>query len=182
MVLLNILIVFLLITDVIFLTQSSNNISAVELSVQVHQGINALIISIILAIALIVYFFRGSLNFYKHTKFLKTATYIWITLNSILVLVTLFKNYQYVHSFGLTYKRIGVFFYLLLAFIGLVLTYIKVKNIKNIVFLFRKNIEISFIVLVVSSFINWDVFITKYNVSYVQKTQLDIAYLLRLPN
>ena len=182
MVSLNLLIAFLLITDVIFLTQNISSLSAVELSVQVHQGINALIVSIILAIALIIYFFRGNLNFYKQNKSLKTATFIWIVLNSILVIVTLFKNYQYVYSFGLTYKRIGVFIYLLLTFSGLLLTFIKIRDVKNIVFLLRKNIEIAFAVLLISSFINWDVFITKYNVNYVKNSQLDISYLLWLPN
>ncbi len=181
MVLLNVLLLFLLLTDVFYVIKAKT-LSAVELSIQVHQGINALIVSIILAIALIIYFFRGNLNFYKHNKFLKTTTFIWIALNSILVFVTIFKNYQYVHSFGLTYKRIGVFIYLLLTFTGLIFTFIKVKNIKNIIYLFRKNLEIAFGVLFISSFINWDVFITKYNVNYVKNNQLDIDYLLWLPN
>jgi len=184
MVLLNILLVFLLITDTLFLTQtaSESKISAVELSIQVHKGINSLIISIIFAIILIIYFFRGNLNFYKKNKALITATFIWIILNSILVIVTVFKNYQYVYTFGLTYKRIGVFIYLFLSFLGLVYTFIKVKNIKNIVFLFRKNIEIAFAILVITSFINWDDFIAKYNLSKVEKRHLDVTYLLKLPN
>ena len=182
MVLLNILIVFLLITDVIYLNQKAEFISASDLSIQVHNGINALISSIILAIALIVYFFRGNLNFYKHNKNLKIATSSWIFLNVVLVFLTCIKNYQYVYSYGFTYKRIGVFVYLFLAVSGLLFTFIKVNKARNTLFLFRKNIEVVFVVMVISSCVNWDAFITNHNIAHAKGDSLNVPYLLSLPN
>ena len=70
MLLLNVLIVFYLVTDIIAISTSAAS-NAETLSNQVHNGINALIASIVIAIVIILYFFRGNLNFYKDNKTLK---------------------------------------------------------------------------------------------------------------
>lgn len=113
MVLLSLLILLLLITNFLYL-MDHQELQAVELSKQVHAGINSLIVSLLLAILLIIYFFRGNINFIKNNKLLKNLTFIWIYLNLFLVISITFKNSQYISSFGLTYKRIGVYIYLLL--------------------------------------------------------------------
>jgi hypothetical protein len=178
-VLLDALIVLVLVTDIIYLSKTET-LSASDLSSQLHQGVNALIFSIVLAIALILYFFKGDLNFYKANSLIKKTTYVWIFLNVIMAIVTLYKNYTYVHLFGLTYKRIGVFVYLLLALFGLIFTFIKVKNIRNFWYLLRRNTQVVFASFLLFAFVNWDTIITKYNTKYVKN--VDIDYLIALPN
>lgn len=179
MSLLNTLITFFLITDVIYVLQQDVT-NATELSNQVHSGINALIASIVFAIVIILYFFRSNLNFYKGNATLKRLTYLWIALNVFLVVVIAFKNYQYIHSFGVTYKRIGVNIYLLLSFIGLFTTLAKVHSVKNLWYLFRINLQTAFAVLIVTSLFNWDMIITHYNLNHAKAT--DIEYLINLSN
>lgn len=179
LVVLNILILIFLATDVFYLTEIYNMVAS-QLSEQVHNGVNALIISIVLAIVIILYFFRGELNFYKENKDLKTLTAIWIFLNLAVVLSTVLKNTEYIASFGFTYKRIGVLFFLLATSIGLITTYIKVFTIKNLWFLFRKNLSLAFVILVVSTTINWDKMITHYNINYAD--EVDVNYLINLSN
>ena len=123
-----IVIALFLITDITYLI-STNDLRASVFSNQVHNGINALIASIIIAIIIILYFFRGNLNFYKNNKKLKVVTFIWIFLNLILVINIVIKDCQYIYYFGFTYKRIGVLVYLLLTLIGLFTTFIKVHRI-----------------------------------------------------
>lgn len=176
---LNFLLVFVLVTDLIYLLQKKQ-LSAAALSNQLHQGVNALIVSIVLAIVLILFFFKGDLNFYKGNKHLKKSVFVWLVMNGFLAVVTAYKNYQYVHFFGLTYKRIGVFVYLILAIFGLILTFIKVKEVKNLWFLVRKNTQIAFSVLLIAAAINWDTFITKYNVFNAK--EVDVTYLISLDN
>ncbi len=178
-ILLNILILFFLITDITYLI-SVNDFRASSFSLQVHNGINALIASIIVAIAIILYFFRGNLNFYKGNKNLKIVAYIWIILNTILVVNIAIKDYLYIYYFGLTYKRIGVLVYLLLTIIGLITTAIKVKQIKNFWYLLRINTLTAFTILIVSCVINWDSYITTYNLYYAQS--MDFKYLIDLSN
>ena len=176
---LNILIVLFLITDYIYISQL-HYLSASELSQQVHSGVYTLILSIVLAIVIILYFFRGHLNFYKKNKQLKILTFIWIWLNIILCISTATKNIEYITSFGLTYKRIGVLVYLFLALIGLLTTFIKVNQQKNIWYLLRLNTSIAFVLLIISTSINWDAKISKYNL--YSSEIIDMDYLLNLSN
>lgn len=177
MSLLNTLITLFLITDIVYVLKT-NITAASQFSNIVHSGVNALIASILLAIIIILYFFRGDLNFYKKSKSLKRLTYVWIMLNSLLVIIICIKNYQYITSFGLTYKRIGLNIYLLLTLIGLCTTFIKVLNIKNLWYLLRLNTQIAFAILIISSTFNWDKAITHYNLNYAERT--DTNYLISL--
>ena len=179
LVLLNSLIIFYLALDFIYLLKIQN-LNAIELSKQVHNGINSLIISIILAIIIILYFFRGNLNFYKKNRNLKQLTFLWLFLNFILSIITSFKNYQYFSSHGLTYKRIGVIIYLILVVIGLTTAFIKVYKLKNFLFIIRKNFIVGYVLLIVCSTLNWDKIITSYNINYAKQT--DLEYLVNLTN
>jgi hypothetical protein len=144
----------------------------------VHQGVYALMFSIVCAIALILYFFRGNLNFFEGNKRIKTLTYVWIALNVSLVAITFYKNYAYVEALGLTYKRIGVFVYLILTLTGLVTAYIKVSEIKNFTYLVRTNIATLFAFLVISAIIPWNKTITWYNLTKIENP--DMGYLIEL--
>lgn len=174
---LNLLLVFFLSTDAIYLLKKTE-ITNPEYSQSVHQGVYALMFSIVCAIALILYFFRGDLNFFKGNQRIKVLTYVWIGLNTILVVFTAYKNYTYVEALGLTYKRIGVFVYLLLTLTGLVTAYIKVAELKNFIYLLRTNIAIAFVFLICSAAIPWDKTITWYNLETIENP--DMNYLLGL--
>lgn len=171
---LNALILFFLVVDIWYVTNNPF-LHASELSEAVHEGVGALIASIIIAITLIVILFRGSLNFYKNSHRLRLLTYLWIFLNIVLVLVTAFKNYLYITDFGLTYKRIGVIIYLTLCITGLITTYLKVAHRKNIYYLIRFNARIVFMVIVLMSSFSWNREITRYNLSQVARP--DLTYL-----
>ena len=109
--LLNVLLVFFIVTDIMSLMTMDTS-KASELSDLVHSGINTLIASILIAIAIILYFFRRNLNFYSENRILKHLTFIWIALNIMLIVLIAIKNQNYITSFGLTYKRIGVHIYI----------------------------------------------------------------------
>ena len=174
---LNALIIFFLITDILHLSEIHSMLAS-QLSKQVHTGVNALIFSNILAIAIILYFFRGNLNFFKNNKELKKLTFVWIFLNLSVVIITAIKNIEYIVSFGLTYKRIGVLFFLTASSIGLITTFIKVSKIKNFWYLLRKNTQIAFVILLLSTTINWDKVIAYYNMNTAD--QIDLKYLINL--
>lgn len=177
--LLNALIVLFLVTDILYLSEI-HQMTATELSAQVHTGVNTLLLSNLLAIAIILYFFRGNLNFYEKNKDIKNASFLWIFLNLTVIISTAVKNMEYINSFGFTYKRVGVLFFLTIAAIGLISTAIKVQKIKNLWYLFRKNAQIAFTILIISSTINWDKVITYYNINYAE--QVDLKYLTKLSN
>ncbi|MDB4293609.1 DUF4173 domain-containing protein, partial [Maribacter sp.] len=174
---LNLLLVFFLVTDFVYLmnTEVTNN---AEYSSAVHQGVYALMFSIVVAIGIILFFFRGDLNFYSENKLLQRLTYVWIALNIMLVVFTCYKNSLYVEALGLTYKRIGVFVYLLLTVIGLVTAYLKVSRIRSFVYLLRTNLTVWFVFLILSAGVPWDKAITSYNLQHIENP--DIRYLIEL--
>jgi Domain of unknown function (DUF4173) len=133
----------------------------------------------VLVIVLITYLFRGSLNFQKN-KSLKILAIVWLALNVVLVFTTAFKNYDYVAQLGFTYKRLGVYLYLLLCLVGLSFTLYKIFRTLSVWYLMR-NMSISFLVVfAMASLFNWDKLITKYNLEHVKEECLDLEYLYSL--
>lgn len=135
----------------------------IELSAETHERVNAVILSIIMAIAVIMFYFKGNFNFDEKAKSLKVLAKIWIVLNAVLVISAFAKNTEYILNMGLTYKRLGVYSFLILAIIGLIVTYFKIKNRKTNGFLFNQMIWYFYGTLLVCSFINWGKIATSYN-------------------
>lgn len=146
----------------------------------IHQGVGMLIVSIILAISIILYFFRNALNFSNH-RWLKVMAYGWVTQNLFMVVSNVSRNFMYIEAYGLTEKRIGVYFYLLLAAIGLVTTLIKIFRKQSNAYLVRSTSMVFFAVLLAACMVNWDNVITRHdllrsdantNISYLN----DLSY------
>lgn len=150
----------------------------VTFSEYVHDGITILIFSIIFSISIILFLFRGHNNFGNSSIPLKILTYLWIIQNIIVVLFTMYKNGMYVTIYGLTFKRIGVFYYLLLSIIGLLVTTFKIYLKKQNWYLFKTNAIIFYSILCISSSINWEVFVTRYNLETGKTKGLEYLYTL----
>lgn len=146
----------------------------------VHEGTYLLILSILISIALVLYYFRGNLNFYKQNKLLKLLSFIWLAQNGILSISVAIRNFWYIHYFALAYKRIGVFLFLILTIHGLITVYLKVKHRKSAFYLFKTNTHALFIILLFSALFNWDGIIAKYNFKHADKSFLHLDYLSTL--
>ena len=97
----------------------------------VHEGTYLLILSIIISIIIVLYYFRGNLNFYKNNIWLKRLSYAWIMQNAILAISVGIRNYWYIYYYSLAYKRIAVIVFLILTLYGLYTVYQKVKDKKS---------------------------------------------------
>ncbi|MDQ3112204.1 MAG: DUF4173 domain-containing protein [Bacteroidota bacterium] len=141
----------------------------------VHQGVGTLIVSIILAMLIILFYFRGRMNFSANGKALRMLAFAWIVQNAFMLFSTAWRNEVYILSLGLTYKRIGVYFYLLLTLIGLIVTAWKVQGKKTNAFLVRMNSWLFYSVWIIACFVNWDGLIISNNLKTNRKP--DLAYL-----
>ncbi len=180
LVLLNALLFAINLIDINYLWLHFTYSRGLNLSAMVHEGTELLILSIVLAMLLLLVFFRGNLNFYKKNKWLKTGAYIWLLQNTILVMSVLLRDYYYIREFGLTYKRIGVLLFLLLVLVGLFTVFSKVRYTKTNYYLLRVNAWGAVALLVLGSAVQWDVLIAKYNIAHRQTTELNVTYLLSL--
>ncbi len=134
-----------------------------QLSEETHERVNAVILSIIMAVLVIMFYFKSGFNFDPKAKLMKILARIWIILNAILVCSAALKNYEYIISYGFTYKRLGVFAFLLLSLIGLALTFIKIQKKKRNIFLFNTMIWYFYGTILACSYVNWGGIITSQN-------------------
>ncbi len=144
----------------------------------VHEGTYLLIIAILLAMAVLLYFFRKNLNFLAQNTLLKKAAYFWIVQNAILAFSVAIRNSHYIDHHGLAYKRIGVMIFLILVLVGLGTMYIKVKEKRSLYYLLHRNSWAVYITLVFTTFVNWDVFITRYNILTEVKSNIETPWLI----
>jgi len=180
LVLLNALLLMVNLTDIVYVWFGFEYNSSVNLTSYVHEGAGMLIVSILLAMLLLLFFFRGNLNFYRNNKALRYAAYAWIIQNGILVFSVLMRDVYYIRHMGLAYKRIGLFVFLLMVLMGLVSLLVKIKEKKTGYFLWRVNGWFAMLLLIAGSLVNWDEQIATYNLSKKSTIPVDVHFLLSL--
>ncbi|SMC84046.1 DUF4153 domain-containing protein [Pedobacter nyackensis] len=176
---LNLLLLSLNVIDVSSLWLGKDeSLKSASYSAELHDGTNALILSIIMAMLVILYFFRGNLNFYQKNKTIRVLAYLWIAQNIFLISSVLIRDFNYINALGLTYKRIGVLIFLLLCTIGLITVYLKVAKQKTLFYLCKVNGFVWYVLLPAFGFVNWDASIVRYNINNRNTTALDLDHLL----
>jgi len=180
LLLLNVLLLMVNLTDIVYVWFGFEYNSNLNLTSYVHEGAGMLIVSILLAMLLLLFFFRGNLNFYRNSKTLRYVAYAWITQNGILVFSVLLRDIYYIRHMGLAYKRIGLFVFLLMVLMGLVSLLIKIKEKKTGYFLWRVNGWFAMLLLIAGSLVNWDEQIATYNLSKKATIPVDVRFLLSL--
>jgi len=176
LILLNILLVFFIITY--NYEQFFSTATTATLSNEIHQRVATIIFSIIMAIGVIMFYFKSSFNFDRKAGLLKKLSYVWIVLNALLIISAFIKNAEYVSVLGLTFKRIGVFIFLTLSLTGLFITYLKLHFLKTNIFLLNRMLCIFFVTFIIASCINFSWIVTKYNIAFHKND--DIEYLKSL--
>lgn len=151
--------------------------SVQEMRQYVHEGTYLLIAAILLAMAVLLVVFRGKINFFSKNLWIKRLAYAWIIQNAILTLSVAIRNYRYIEHYNLAYKRIGVFIFLSLVFIGLLTFFLKIKDRKTIYYLLHRNAIASYCIWMIVCCVNWDVFITRYNLAHAENG-VDSYFLL----
>jgi hypothetical protein len=179
---LNFILLSVNVVDINYLYLKAELPEGISYSEYVHEGIGALIMSIVLAIGIILFYFRGRLNFYEKNGPIKWLALLWVAQNALLVTSTAFRNQQYIEAFSLTYKRIGVYVYLLLTLIGLIITIVKIVRIRSNWFMVRTTGWSFYAVLVLSCTFSWNIVIAEFNIDRAlrENKPLDRGYLLSL--
>lgn len=146
----------------------------------VHNGVGIIILSLVMATGLVMYLFRRDHSAIRRSGILKILLYAWILQNLVMLSSTWFRNQIYVHDYNFTYRRIGVYAWLALAAIGLVITFIRVRRERSNWFLVKYNFAVWFTMLAASSLVNWDLVITRYNIANKPLKDVDFHYLFSL--
>jgi hypothetical protein len=183
LILLNGMLLFINILDLKYLYLGDGMPDGITHKEFVHNGVGMLVLSIVMGISLILYFFRGNLSFGKDNRFVRILAIIWIMQNLFMVLSTCLRHNIYVFDALLSYKRIGVYFWLAMSAAGLITACIKIMRQKSTWFLIRTNFALAVFVLIASSAVDWDRLISNFNLGHMQRediSPLDKHYLLNL--
>lgn len=176
--LLNVMLLLINYLDIDNLFISKQLPEGITLSDFVHNAVTGLVVSIVFAMALILWFFRGELNFHRSTPWIKGLAYAWVLQSALMVISTLIRNTWYIDAYQLTELRIGVYVFLILSLIGLAFTFMKLRRNQTAWFLLRCNTETWLLLLALSTSVNWDKAITDYNLSHAKSyAALDRVYL-----
>jgi len=176
--LLNLMLLLLNVLDISFMANGGNLPTDVTYADYLHKGVATLIISVIFVIFIVMYFFRGSLNFYEKSASVRLLAVIWLVQNLIMLGSTAFRNAIYIDEYSLTYSRIGVYVWLILTGFGLATTVLKVYAKRSLWFLIRTNGWAFFTVILLLGTVNWDLFIARYNTQ--NSKEIDTEYLTAL--
>ncbi|WP_082685021.1 DUF4173 domain-containing protein [Hymenobacter sedentarius] len=152
-----------------------------DLTQFVHEGTYVLIFSILLAMGIVLWFFRRNLNFYQPgLPWLRWGATVWVLQNAVLAISVGLRNYYYILHCGLAYKRIGVCFFLLLVFFGLGTVLLKIWQRRSAYSLIRLNSLAAYAALLLLAAGNWEVWIASYNLQ-PRFRSIDIGFLLDMP-
>jgi len=150
-----------------------------QLSEETHERVIAVILSIVMAILVIMFYFKSTFNFDPKAGVMKILVKIWIILNTVLVISAMLKNLEYIVNYGFTYKRLGVCAFLILSIVGLLLTFIKIQMKKRNAYLFNAMTWYFYGTVLVCSYINWGGIVTSQNVN---RNNFDADYHLKSVN
>ncbi|RSK51435.1 DUF4153 domain-containing protein [Hymenobacter rigui] len=152
-----------------------------DLTQFVHEGTYVLILSILLAMGIVLWFFRRNLNFYQRgLPTLRWGATVWVLQNVVLTISVGLRNYYYILYTGLAYKRIGVYGFLLLTLFGLLTVLLKIWQRRSAYSLVRLNGLAAYGLLLVLALGNWEIWIARYNLSPRFRT-VDLGFLLEMP-
>lgn len=174
---LNILLLVVNLTDLRYVWINYEELSPQTLSQYVHAGTYLLLLAVLLAMGVLLWYFRANLNFYPNSQPLRILAFVWLAQNALLAFSVGLRNWQYVQHYGLTYRRLGVFAFLLLVSYGLYSVYRKVRGQRTIAYLLRRNGWTLVIALLLGSAFHWDGLITRYNIASPPRTGLDVHLL-----
>ncbi|GAA4025623.1 hypothetical protein GCM10022409_07030 [Hymenobacter glaciei] len=153
-----------------------------DLAQFVHEGTYVLIFSILLAMGIVLWYFRRNLNFYAPgLRALRWGATVWVLQNAVLAVSVGLRNYYYILNCGVAYKRIGVCFFLLLVFFGLATVLGKIWQQRSAYSLVRLNSLAVYAVLLLLAAGNWEVWMTEYNLQ-PRFRSVDIGFLLDMPD
>src|SRR5574344_469004 len=181
LVALNLLLIFNIIVDIdnviINFTWDGNTLKQF-----VHEGTYVLLVAIFLSALMALFIFKGKFNHYHKNKFLKILVSVWLFLNIILCLLVFVRNFRYIEYYGLAYKRIALLFFLVLTVVSLFLIIYKILFKKSTYFLLSTTSFATLIIFVISTFLNWDIIISKYNFSHSDNAIVELAFLSKMDN
>ncbi len=141
-----------------------------------HQGTWALSTAVVLAAAALCYLLANPTPDQHRARTLGLA---WLGQNVMMVFTVALRNFHYTDAFGMTYKRLGVYLFLVCTLVGLYLLTRTVLDQTPVARLVRRQAWTIYFVLAVAALFDWPSAFTWYNLQPARQA-VDRVYLAEL--
>lgn len=168
LVVLNLLFLVANVADALFLWSGQALPAGVDPKAYVHEGVNALIVTVILSAIVLTALFQQTLKVVERRE-LKILAYAWILQNLFLMLSVAEKLRRYIVTYQMTVARLSVFIFLALVGIGFILLTIKIVQDRSISWLIGGCVLAVFVTFYLTQFLDLAGWSANYNVAQMEK-------------
>jgi Domain of unknown function (DUF4153) len=168
LVVLNLLFLIANVADALFLWSGQALPPDVSYKSYVHEGVEALIVTVILSAVVLATLFQQSLKVAQRRE-LKVLAYIWIVQNLFLIVSVTEKLRRYIVTYEMTVARLSTIIFLALVCVGFVSLTIKIIQARSLAWLINGCLFAIFITFYVTQFMDLAGWSANYNVSVMEK-------------
>ncbi len=179
LVVLNLLFLVANTADALFLWSGRVVPPGVDYKTYVHEGVDALIVTVVLTALVLTTIFQQSLPIAQRRE-LKVLAFIWIAQNIFLILSVSLRIRYYIVTYELTVARLGVIIFLILVSTGYVLLSIKILWDKSLSWLLGGCVIATFACFYITQFLDLEGWSANYNIACWEKDRaraLDFYHL-----
>lgn len=177
LVMLNVLLFFVNLSDIKNLL-FGKAIDDYQLSNNVHEGTNNLILTMILSGLLYLLLIGRQELQAANSQFLKKLATIWIAQNLVLIMTTAGRNLQYIAVWDLSLKRIGVFIFLAVILASFIILLLRTQRQYTLWKTFGLIACSCYCILNLSALIPMETWVTSYNLQRLQPKS-EILFLVK---
>ena len=168
LVVLNLLFLIANIADALFLWSGQTLPAGVSYKSYVHEGVNALIVTVILSAIVLTAIFQQELNVVKRRE-LKILAYVWVVQNLFLIFSVSEKLRGFIVTYEMTVARLSTFIFLVLVSVGFILLTIKIARDRSISWLIGGCVVAVFFTFYITQFLDLAGWSANYNVAVMEK-------------
>ncbi len=170
------------IADILFLWSGQKLPSGVNYSQFVHQGVNSLIVTVLLSAIVLTTIFQQAMSIVRRPE-LKILALAWIAQNLFLILSVGLRLDLYIQAYDMTVTRLSVILFLILVASGYALLTIKIIKDRSLSWLIGGCMLAIFATFYLAQFLDLNGWSANYNVMRWEKDRshnLDVGYLHEL--
>jgi hypothetical protein len=164
LVVLNLLFLVANIADALFLWSGQALPAGVTYKAYVHEGVNALIVTVILSAVVLTTIFQQEVKVVKRRE-LRLLAYAWIGQNLFLILSVTEKLRRYIVTYEMTVARLSTIIFLILVSVGFILLTIKIVQDRSISWLIGGCVLAVFVTFYITQFLDLAGWSANYNVA-----------------
>ena len=168
LVVLNLLFLIANFADALFLWSHQALPAGVTYKSYVHEGVNALIVTVILSAFVLTAIFQQAKKVVER-KELRVLAYLWIAQNLFLILSVGEKLRRYITGYEMTVARLSALIFLALVLTGFVLLTLKIAQSRSLAWLIGGCVVATFATFYVTQFLDLAGWSANYNVARMER-------------